>query len=124
MKYYSENHEWVEVIGDEAIIGISEYAADELGEISRLELPSEDDDFIIGDHFCRIEAENDSRDFCAPISGTVIAVNESLEDELELINEFPEERGWLCRFSDIDNSEFDALMDEEEYGKYLDELEG
>ena len=56
MKYYTEDHEWVEVNGDEAIVGISEYAADELGEVTYVELPEEDDDFIIGDRLGEIEA--------------------------------------------------------------------
>ena len=56
MKYYTEDHEWVEVNGDEAIVGISEYAADELGEVTYVELPEEDDDFIIGDRLGELEA--------------------------------------------------------------------
>ncbi len=119
MKYYSEDHEWVEIDGDEAIIGISEYAADTLGEIVYLELPNEDEDFIIGDTIGLVESENTSSDVYAPISGTVIQVNDALEDEPELINESPEGRGWLCRLSGIDSSEVDDMMNEEAYARYL-----
>ncbi len=123
MKYYSEDHEWVELIGDEAVIGISEYAADMLGEITYVELPGEDDDFIIGDTLGVVESDDEAVDLYAPISGTVIAVNDALEDEPGLISESPEEKGWLCRLTDIDSSELDDMMNEEAYSKYINSLE-
>ena len=123
MKYYSEDHEWVELIGDEAVIGISEYAAETLGEITYVELPNEDDDFIIGDTLGVVESEEASADIYAPISGTVIAVNDALEDEPGLISDSPEEKGWLCRLADIDSSELDDMMNEDAYLKYVDSLE-
>lgn len=123
MKYYSEDHEWVELIGDEAVIGISEYAAETLGEITYVELPGEDDDFIIGDTLGVVESDDASIDIYAPISGTVIAVNDALEDEPGLISDSPEEKGWLCRLADIDSSELDDMMNEDAYLKYVDSLE-
>lgn len=123
MKYYSEDHEWVELIGDEAVIGISEYAAESLGEITYVELPGEEDDFIIGDTLGVVESDDASVDIYAPISGTVIAVNDALEDEPGLISDSPEERGWLCRLADIDSSELDDMMNEDAYLKYVDSLE-
>lgn len=123
MKYYSEDHEWVELIGDEAVIGISEYAADMLGEITYVELPGEDDDFIIGDAIGVVESDDEAVDLYAPISGTVVAVNDALEDEPGLISESPEEKGWLCRLTDIDSSELDDMMNEEAYAKYINSLE-
>ena len=119
MKYYTEDHEWVEVNGDEATIGISEYAADELGEVSYVELPDEDDDFIIGDRLGEVESEKTTSDIYSPISGTVSAVNEVLADDPGLINESPEDKGWICKLINIDSSELDDMMDEEAYQRYI-----
>ena len=122
MKYYTEDHEWVEVNGDEAIVGISEYAADELGEVTYVELPEEDDDFIIGDRLGELEAADGTNTLYSPISGTVSAVNESLADDPEIINESPEDKGWICKLVNIDSSELDDMMNEEAYQKYISTL--
>ena len=122
MKYYTEDHEWVEIVGDEATVGISEYAADELGDITYVELPEEEDDFIIGDRLGEVESVNSSSDIYSPISGTVSQVNEALVDEPGLINESPEEKGWLCRLINFDSSELDDMMNEDAYRKYLRKL--
>ena len=122
MKYYTEDHEWVEVNGDEAIVGISEYAADELGEVTYVELPEEDDDFIIGDRLGEVESEKTTSDIYSPISGTVSAINEALADDPGLINESPEDKGWICKLVNIDSSELDDMMDEEAYQKYISTL--
>ena len=122
MKYYTEDHEWVEIVGDEATVGISEYAADELGDITYVELPEEEDDFIIGDRLGEVESVNSSSDIYSPISGTVSQVNEALVDEPGLINESPEEKGWLCRLINFDSSELDDMMNEDAYHKYLRKL--
>ncbi|MGE4564458.1 MAG: glycine cleavage system protein GcvH [Victivallaceae bacterium] len=123
MRYYSEDHEWVEIVGEEAVIGISEYAANELGDITYVELPEEDDDFIIGDKLGEVESVKASSDIYSPISGTVILVNDALIDEPGLINESPEDKGWLCRLGNIDSSEINDMMNEEAYFKYLKSLE-
>ncbi|MDD3154130.1 MAG: glycine cleavage system protein GcvH [Victivallaceae bacterium] len=122
MKYYSEDHEWVELVGDEATVGISEYAADQLGDITYVELPSEDDDFIIGDTIGVVESVKASSDVYAPISGTVFAVNEALETEPGLINSSPEYQGWICKLTNVDVSELSDMMNEEAYYKYLKTL--
>jgi glycine cleavage system H protein len=122
MKYYTEDHEWVEVNGDEAVVGISEYAADELGEITYVELPEEDDDFIIGDRLGELEAADGTSDLYSPISGTVAAVNEALVDDPAIINDSPEDKGWICKLVNIDSSELDDMMDEEAYQKYISSL--
>ena len=87
MKYYTEDHEWVEIIGETATIGISQFAIEEYGEVSSIELPEEGDDFIIGDRLCNMETDRYTVELCAPIGGSVAAVNEALEDEPELMNE-------------------------------------
>ena len=122
MKYYTEVDEWVEISGDEATVGISEYAADEMGDITYVELPEEEDDFIIGDRLGDVESVNSSSDIYSPISGTVSQVNEALVDEPGLINESPEEKGWLCRLINFDSSELDDMMNEDAYRKYLRKL--
>lgn len=119
MKYYSEDHEWVEINGDEATIGLSEYAANRLGEITYVELPEEDDDFIIGDKLGEVECDNDQNDLYSPISGTVVTVNDALIDEPDLINESPEEKGWICKLKNIDSTEINDMMNEEAYFRYL-----
>ncbi len=123
MKYYTEDHAWVEVCGSEAVVGISEYAAEQLGKITYLELPSEQDDFIVGDSLGEIESAKSANELYAPISGTVTAVNDQLDDDPGLVNESPEERGWICRLGNIDSSELDDMMNEEAYFRYLDSLE-
>ena len=122
MKYQTEDHEWVEITGDEATIGISEYAAEELGEITYVELPEEDDDFIIGDRLGEVESDKASCDIYSPISGTVSVVNENLADDPELINESPEDKGWICRLVNFDSSELDDMMSEDAYLKYVETL--
>ena len=122
MKYYSEDHEWVEIIGEEAIIGISEYAAKQLGDITYVELPSEDDDFIVGDTLGVVESVKAASDVYSPISGTVVMINDALEDEPNLINESPEDKGWLCKLTNIDTSELDDMMNADAYEKFIKEL--
>ncbi len=123
MKYYSEDHEWVEVNGAEATIGISIHAAEELGDITYIELPEEDEDFIVGDILGVVESVKAASDIYAPISGTVVSVNEALLDDPSLVNDSPEERGWICKLSNIDSSELDDMMNEASYAKYLRNLE-
>lgn len=123
MKYYTEAHEWILVEDDEAIIGISEYAAEELGDITYVELPIEDDDVIVGDTLGVIESVKAASDVYSPIGGTVIEVNSDLEDNPALINESAESAGWICRLSNIDIGELDDLMTPDAYAKYLKSLD-
>lgn len=123
MRYYNEDHEWVEVNGDEAVFGISEYLADELGEVNYVKLPEEDDDFIIGDQLGELEAAEGACDLYSPVSGTVAAVNESLIDDPAIVSDSPEDKGWICKLINIDTSELDDMMDEEAYQKYVSSLQ-
>ena len=122
MKYYTEDHIWVEVRGDEATVGVSQYAIDELGEIDYLELPLEDEDVIVGDDIGLLESLSDSLSIYAPVSGTIVSVNDELENDPSLISDSPEEKGWICKISNIDNSELDDMMNETSYRKYLRSL--
>jgi glycine cleavage system H protein len=122
MKYYSEAHEWIKVEDDEAIIGISEYAAEELGDITYVELPIEDDDVVVGDTLGVIESVKAASDVYSPIGGTITEVNADLEENPGLVNESAEENGWMCKLKNIDVSELDGLMTPDAYVKYLKSL--
>ena len=122
MKYFSEDHEWVEIDGDEATIGISEYAVNELGDITYVELPAEDEDLIVGDVLGVVESVKTSADIYSPISGTVSAVNDALDDDPGLLSESPEEKGWIRKIINFESAELDDMMNEAAYAKYLREL--
>ena len=121
-KYDSKTHEWVKIDGDEATIGISNYAAEELGDITYVDLPREDTDIIVGDSLGKIESVKASSDFFSPVSGIVIATNRILDDDPGMINVSAEEKGWICRLDNIDLAEIDDLMEEDEYLEYLETL--
>ena len=122
MKYYTEDHVWVEIRGDEATVGMSQHAIDELGEINYIGLPMEDEDIIVGDDIGLLESLENSHSIYAPLSGTIVAVNEELESEPSLINDSPEEKGWICKIDNIDDSELDDMMNETSYRKFLRSL--
>ncbi|MBE6367610.1 MAG: glycine cleavage system protein GcvH [Lentisphaerae bacterium] len=122
MKYYTEDHIWVEIRGEEATVGISSHAAEEMGDIDYIELPLEDEDVIVGDEIGLVESNVDSMEIYAPISGTIVAVNDELESEPALISDSPEEKGWICKMTNIDDSELDDMMDSTFYRKYLRSL--
>ena len=121
-KYYSKTHEWVIVDGDDAVVGISRFAAQELGDIMYVEAPVEGSDVIVGDVVGSLETVNATSDVYSPVSGTVCSVNHSLEDDPGLVSRSPEERGWLYKLENIDLAELEDLMDESEYEDYLGTL--
>ena len=121
-KYYSKTHEWVKTDGEEAIVGISEYVAADLGDITFVELPKEGTDLICGDSVGTIESVSASSDVFSPVSGTVTAVNHALDDDPGIIGTSAESKGWLYKLDNIDPTEVDELMTEEEYADYLETL--
>ena len=121
-KYYSQTHEWVEIDGDEAVVGVSAYAAKELGDITYVELPKISSDVIVGDSVGVVESVKAASDVYSPLSGTVNAVNKNLEDDPGLVSNSPEEKGWMYRLENIDPDELEDLMNEEDYAKYLKTL--
>jgi glycine cleavage system H protein len=121
-KYYSKTHEWVKTDGEEAIVGISEYAAADLGDITFVDLPREGTDLICGDSIGTIESVSASSDVYSPVSGTVTAVNHALDDDPGIISTSAEGKGWLYKLDNIDPTEVDELMSEEEYAEYLETL--
>ena len=123
MKYYSAEHEWVVIDGDDAYVGVTKYLLKDLGDISYVELPKEGTDVIVGDEIGVIESIAESADVYSPISGTIISVNHIMDDDPSILNEACEsKKGWLCRLENIDLAELDDLMDEDEYLKYVKSL--
>ncbi|MBO4631746.1 MAG: glycine cleavage system protein GcvH [Lentisphaeria bacterium] len=121
-KYYSKTHEWIKTDGEEAVVGISEYAAANLGTITFVDLPREGTDLICGDSIGTIESVSASSDVFSPVSGTVTAVNRALDDDPGIISTSPENKGWLYKLDNIDPTEIDELMSEEDYADYLETL--
>ncbi|NLK65383.1 MAG: glycine cleavage system protein GcvH [Tissierellia bacterium] len=118
--YYSINHEWVKVEGEEAFVGITDYAQEHLGDIVYVELPEVDDEFEREDSFSVVESVKAASDVYLPVSGKVLAVNEALEDEPALLNTDAYEN-WIVKISLNDKAELDELMTSEEYEKFLTE---
>ncbi len=113
---YAESHEWVKVEGDIAVIGISDYAQHSMGELSYVDMPSVDDEVVAGEEFGAVESVKAASDLISPVSGTVIEVNEVLEDEPELLNEDPY-ANWIIKVQMNDPSEVDNLLDAAAYEK-------
>ena len=113
---YSESHEWVKVEGDLAIIGVSDFAQAEMGDITYVDLPSEGDEVAAGEEFGALESVNASSELYSPVSGTVEAVNEELESAPEKVNE-DAYGAWIIKVRMSDPSELEALMDAAAYAK-------
>ena len=113
---YSESHEWVKVEGNIAVIGVSDFAQAEMGDITYVDLPSEGDDFEQGEDFGALESVKASSDLYAPVSGNVVEVNNSLEETPEKINEDPY-GAWIIKIEMTKPSELDSLMAPEVYAE-------
>ncbi len=119
MKHYTKEHEWIELDGDVATVGISVHAAEELGDITYVELPEVEADFVKGDVFSVVESVKAASDIYAPVKGQISAVNEELEDSPELVNESAEEKGWICKFSGVSSADLEGYMSSEQYQAFL-----
>ncbi|MGH7907641.1 MAG: glycine cleavage system protein GcvH [Candidatus Binataceae bacterium] len=113
---YSKEHEWVAAEGPVATIGITDHAQDQLGEIVYIELPSVGDKISKDDPFGVVESVKAVSDIYAPVSGTVIEINEDLPESPETVNDDPYGDGWLVKVRISDASDLDDLLDDEEYG--------
>ena len=113
---YSESHEWVKVDGNIAIIGVSDFAQEEMGDITYVDAPSEGDSVAKGEDFGALESVKASSELYAPVSGEVVAVNEELEDKPELINEDPY-GAWIIKVKMSDASELDSLLSAAAYAE-------
>lgn len=112
---YTVEHEWVRMEGDEAVIGVTEFAQGELGDVVFLEIETEGETLSKGETFGSIEAVKTVSDLYMPADGKVLEVNPALEDAPELINSSPFEEGWMIRIKLSDPSQLDALMSPEAY---------
>ena len=115
--YYSESHEYVRVEGDFGFIGITDYAQNALGNVVYVDMPDVDDEVEAGEEFGAVESVKAASDLYSPVSGTVVEVNEALEDQPELINQDAFEN-WIIKVELSDKSELDALMDSKAYEEF------
>lgn len=118
---YHKEHTWVRVKGGKAIIGITDYAQDTLGDIVYIDLPDLDSEIERDAEFSEIESTKATSSVIAPVSGTVIEVNEELDESPEIINEEPYDKGWICVVEMSDPSELDDLLDASDYERYVEE---
>ncbi len=117
--YYSNTHEWVKVKDGFAFIGITDYAQDSLGEIVFVELPEEEDQVSAGEEFSAIESVKAASDLISPVTGTIVLVNDDLEDSPELINEDAFEN-WIIKVDLEDESELNKLLNADEYKETIE----
>ena len=117
--YYSESHEYVRVEGDFGFIGITDYAQHALGNVVYVDMPDVDDEVTAGEEFGAVESVKAASDLYSPVSGTVVEVNEALEDTPELINKDAFEN-WIIKVELSDKSELDALMDAKAYEAFCE----
>ena len=121
-RYFTKDHEWVEVEGSTATVGVSDYAQAQLGDITYVEAPEIGKALVKGDTAAVVDSVKAAADVYAPLSGVVSAVNAALESEPELVNTDPELGGWLFRLTIADAGEIAGLMDEAAYAAYIASL--
>lgn len=119
---YTEDHEWVRVEGDVAVVGISKYAAEQLGDVVFVELPGVGKVLDKGGEAAVVESVKAASEVYAPVGGEVAAVNDALSDKPETVNEDPEGSGWFVKLKLADAGQLDALMDEAAYAKFVEGL--
>jgi glycine cleavage system H protein len=123
-RYFTDEHEWVDVSGDIATVGITDYAQGQLGDIVFVELPDEGKAFVKGDDAAVVESVKAASDVYAPVSGEVVEANAALTDDPALVNSDAEEEGWFFKLRLADTSELEGLMDEASYKDFVAGLAG
>jgi glycine cleavage system H protein len=118
---YSEEHEWVKVEGEKVRVGITHFAAHELGDIVFVELPEVGTDVTIDQPFGSVESVKTVSELYAPVSGKVVEINEDLNDNPESVNESPYEKAWMIVIETTDTSEVDKLLTPEQYDEIIKE---
>ncbi|HEY0765681.1 MAG TPA: glycine cleavage system protein GcvH [Pyrinomonadaceae bacterium] len=113
--HYSKDHEWVRVDGDQAIIGITDYAQNSLGDVVYVELPKVNDEFAANEAFGSVESVKAVSEVFTPVAGTISQINESLADEPESVNTDPYGTGWMIRVKMSNRGEVDSLLTAAEY---------
>ncbi|ABV34512.1 MULTISPECIES: glycine cleavage system protein GcvH [Pseudothermotoga] len=121
MKRYAKTHEWVSADGNIAIVGITNFAQEKLGDVVYVDLPQVGKVVKKGEMLMSIESVKAASDVYAPVSGKVTGVNEKLNNEPELVNKDPEGEGWLVKIEMSNVSELEELLDEEAYRKFCEE---
>jgi glycine cleavage system H protein len=122
MRYFTEDHEWIQVDGDVATVGITDYAQGQLGDIVFVETPEEGKTVSKGDDAAVVESVKAASDVYAPVAGTVTEGNAQLADNPALVNEDPEGEGWFFKLTLADAGELDSLMDEAAYQDFVSKL--
>ncbi len=117
MKLFASSHEWVEIENGIATVGISQYASDELGGLTYVELPEIGRRYEAGEGFASVESLKAAEEIHSPVTGTVCEVNSTLETDQSDIDNDAEGKGWICRFKDVDESSVAGLMSKEDYQK-------
>lgn len=122
MRYFTEDHEWIDVDGDSATVGITDYAQGQLGDIVFVELPASGAVVSKGGDAAVVESVKAASDVYAPVSGTVAEANAALEAEPALVNSAPEGEGWFFKLTLADAGELDGLMDAAAYQAFVESL--
>ena len=117
--YYSESHEWVKIEGEYGYVGITDYAQQAMGNIVYVDMPEEGDEFGAGEEFGAVESVKAASDLISPVSGVVEEINETLEDQPELINKDAYE-AWIMKVKLNDPSEIESLMDAAAYASFCE----
>ncbi len=121
-RYFTQDHEWIDVDGDVGTVGISDYAQGQLGDIVFVDVPEEGKTLVKGDEAAVVESVKAASDVYSPVSGTVLEGNAELADDPALVNTDPEEDGWFYRITLSDMSELGDLMDETAYEAFVAKL--
>ena len=121
-RYFTEDHEWIEVDGGTATIGITDYAQEQLGDIVFVEVPAAGTTLAKGKEAAVVESVKAASDVYSPVSGTVIEGNSALEEDPALVNTSPEADGWFFKLTIADEGELDGLMDEAAYKDFVASL--
>ena len=121
--YYTREHEWVRIEEGVAVCGITDYAQTQLGDVVYVELPEVGAEIARDGEAAVVESTKAASDVYAPVTGTILAVNDRLEESPDLVNESAEDQGWFFRMQIDDEGELDELMDEEGYQAFVEELD-
>jgi glycine cleavage system H protein len=113
--HYSKDHEWVRIEGDTAVIGITDHAQDQLGDVVYVELPKSGEEFAAHESFGSVESVKAVSEIFTPVSGNVSGVNDSLNDEPEKVNKDPYGEGWMIKIKMSNSGEVDSLLTPAEY---------
>lgn len=120
--YFTKDHEWIRLEGDQALVGITDYAQSQLGDVVYVELPEVGKTFAKGDDAAVVESVKAASDVYAPVSGVVVAVNAALEKSPAMINDAPESDGWFWKLTLTEPGELEGLLDEAAYKAFIDTL--